>query len=854
MNPSARLLSLALSVLTLTASTTLFAQEKPRESIDDPAQIKKAHDMVEEGLKKRNLSAKTLTDEQIVKAMQAGIEFLFKWQKVDNWESAETWAKDPKEGTMTGGETALVLLALLECGKSLDDPRLKFRSPELAPVVEYVTNLQSDRTYVLAMQTLALSELPPSPDQKYTQSINHAKDQLISILDQNAIYGYSTKKENNPPLPALMTLFKLPYRGKNLRFSWQWDNSNSQYALLGIWAAADAGVSVSSEYWNVQDAVWRYLQCKAGGWTYNVPINEPIRARDYTDPKSPGILYSATALQTRTMTAAGLASLYITQEFLDTAARLEPRTDPNIANGLKMFTEQLDPLLPNNYYLYGIERVGLASGYKYFDKTDWYREVAATLLASQTPEGSWRYGNGVAVSANVGTAYALLTLARGRNPILFNKLQYDGPWNARYRDTANFTHWASKTFERPLNWQIVNLQVPGDEWLDAPILMITGSKDPKFTPEQLAKLRAFVDGGGLIFSNADGGNDTFTAAIKKYATLLANNVYEMRLLPKDHPAYNVFYDIKNPPPLFGLSNGSRELWIHSTMDMGAAWQCKTFDNKLAFQIPSNIYFYASGKAKLRARLQPLTPTGGEEKHSLTVGRLQYAGNWDPEPGAWTRFARIAKADWSTGVTVQPVKAAELDPAKTPFVHLTGTARVTFAAEDVAAMKAFVEKGGVLLIDSAGGAPAFAQTAADLVKTLDLGNLQPLPADDPLFTGKVPDPIRDFEYRGPVIKQFKGQKPTGPLMNGVAVGKHWGILLSEQDVHSGLLGSHTWIAGYQPETALPMLHNIVMIATNTEFVVPATPATTEPAATEPTTKKSPPKKPVTKKPVIQPPTK
>lgn len=59
------------------------------------------------------------------------------------------------------------------------------------------------------------------------------------------------------------------------------------------------------------------------------------------------------------------------------------------------------------------------------------------IIGQQKPEGNWdgEY------NANISIPYALLFLSRGRNPIVFNKLQYDGPWNVRPRDNA-YTEWS----------------------------------------------------------------------------------------------------------------------------------------------------------------------------------------------------------------------------------------------------------------------------------------------------------------------------------------------------------------------------------------------------------------------------
>ena len=79
----------------------------------------------------------------------------------------------------------------------------------------------------------------------------------------------------------------------------------------------------------------------------------------------------------------------------------------------------------------------------------------------------------------------------------------EGHWNQRPRDAANLMNWMSHQFERQINFQVVGIDTDAEEWLDAPVLLITGSKDPKFTNDDVEKLRQFVRMGGLIFSCAD---------------------------------------------------------------------------------------------------------------------------------------------------------------------------------------------------------------------------------------------------------------------------------------------------------------------------------------------------------------
>ena len=75
------------------------------------------------------------------------------------------------------------------------------------------------------------------------------------------------------------------------------------------------------------------------------------------------------------MTTAGLASLYITTDCVDMEPpRLVGRVVPGLDSGLAWVKEHFNTN-GDAYGLYGCERVGLASGLKYFGTTDWYRHA-----------------------------------------------------------------------------------------------------------------------------------------------------------------------------------------------------------------------------------------------------------------------------------------------------------------------------------------------------------------------------------------------------------------------------------------------------------------------------------------------
>ncbi|MCL2639769.1 MAG: DUF4159 domain-containing protein, partial [Phycisphaerales bacterium] len=493
-----------------------------------------------------------------------------------------------------------------------------------------------------------------------------------------------------------------------------------------------------------------------------------------------------------------------------------PKPDKHIDNGLAWLTKQYNGG-GSLYYMYGVERVGLSSGMKFFGNQDWYKVGATRLVKSQHPQGSWHDHGSV-----VGTCYGLLFLARGRNPVVFNKLQHEGRWNARPHDNAYVTRWLSKRYEKPINWQIVNLQSSPEEWLDAPILLITGSTDPKFTKEDINKLRWFVNSGGMIFSTADGGTKdgaNFSTAVKKYASEIVNKKYEMRQLPRTHELFSreLGADIGNTMPLMGMSNGVRELWIHSAADVGADWQMRKFSSK-NFELAAALYFYASGRASLKSKLQPTiyADAAATPEKTVELARIDYPNNFDPEPGAWQRLARLVRANAKTQVNISNVAIAALDPKKHPIAHLTGTAKHVFTDADVAALAAYTEGGGLLFIDAAGGSADFADSARALIKAMYPNeSLARHSGSHPIFAGNMPNgaPISEIQFR--TYGSLKLQRRiTAPAIDTIETNNRTRVLFSAWDICSGFLPVNTWgIIGYSPATAEAIGRNILLYSLN-----------------------------------------
>jgi hypothetical protein len=774
------------------SNTFLLQRQGAQLPVDDPAQKGKDAGPAEAP---PAFPSERLHYDEIENALKKARAFLYAQQKNGNWDlpargkrpmpnaRGEVNVMDIQNSSQWGGLSALATYALLASGENDQDPKMM-------AAIEWLKKANIIGTYGVAMRAQVWNAMPNVKKKEYIKNAKRDRDLLMACKRSDEEFRGRFHYEPNDT---------------------GYDHSASQYGVLGMWACNQVGAEVPGAFWKEVETAWIKDQDKSGGWNYG-------------DDFSPRPAVSAS------MTAAGIATLFITGDMLHGDEGIDCRGNiphKQIDAGIKWINGHYDTVFSGNwpfYTLFGIERIGLASGYKYLGSVDWYKHGAMRLVATQMEDGSW--GTGVS-----DTCFAILFLVRGRNPVVMNKLQYEieqfgdkvkeANWNQRPRDAANFTKWLSKQLERDLNWQIVNLNNPVEDLHDAPILYIAGNQPLVFTAAQEEKLRLFVQQGGLIVGNADCGHAGFVTTFKKLGAKLFPP-YEFRELPANHLIYSALFDRKKwkgPVTVQGLSNDARELMILiPSGDPARLWQTGTYlGREVGHELMANIFMYVSEKRDLRFKGESwvVTPDAAIiPAKSIKLARLEYAGNWNPEPGGWKRLAAILRNESKIGLAADTVKLGDGTLAKGGYkvAHLTGSGKFKLTDGQRAELKTFVEGGGTLLLDAVGGNGEGATSLEAEIAAIAPGKLEILKPDHEIYA-QLGIPADAIAFRPYAMKLELGHA-KGPRLRAYSVNKRAAIIYSQEDLSVGLVGEPIdGIVGYTPQSATALMKSMVLYGAN-----------------------------------------
>ena len=117
-------------------------------------------------------------------------------------------------------------------------------------------------------------------------------------------------------------------------------------------------------------------------------------------------------------------------------------------------------------------------------------------------------------------------------------------------------------------------------------------------------------------------------------------------------------------------------------------------------------------------------------------------------------------------------------------HLTGTGRFTLTPARRSALKQFVDAGGTLIIDAAGGDVVFADSAENELNAIFHAAGAPLDENHLVFNypGNRIDPIGWRAYAADKVRDRRRAK-----LRGINVGRRTAVYFSREDLSAGIVG-------------------------------------------------------------------
>jgi hypothetical protein len=356
-------------------------------------------------------AAAQVDQKRIDAAIKKGVEWL------------KTAPSPPHEHSKAEHSDELILWTFIHAEVAPSNPRYK-------ALLERVLADEPHQTYKVALQAMCLEEIDRV---KYQGRIAHCGQHLLDNQCTNGQWSYGSPTPAPKDLPAPVASGggepkptggvrefggekkPKPKIVKKIALKRQrdggggGDNSNSQYAALGLRACFDAGIMFPEDAIHLAVKWWMESVNAPEGKDPNAVASGPggvAQGWDYSKGQEGGSYGS--------MTAGAVGSLVI----YDYMLKKDWKRNPLVKNGMAWLNANYsvteNPKRGGGwhyYYLYGLERAAILFDTNLIGNHDWYLDGCKYLLDAQKGDGSWNGGTW-------DTCFAILFLKKATRPLV----------------------------------------------------------------------------------------------------------------------------------------------------------------------------------------------------------------------------------------------------------------------------------------------------------------------------------------------------------------------------------------------------------------------------------------------------
>jgi len=732
-------------------------------------------------------------------------------------------------GGQSCGLSALCVLSLLNSGVSRDDPAI-------SKAMKYLRSFEPNETYSVSLQTLVYCQLGAAAD--------------LPRIRRNVQWLVETQKREGS--------------GQGRVGGWSYgrrigsgDPSNSQFALLALGAAKDRGIEVEGDVFERALEYWKVLQRGDGGWAYG--SSQPT---------------------TGSMTSAGIASILIARGGVSgTSSRIEGglirccgsvnEGDDPVEQALTWmgdhFSVEVNPggdSMTFYYYLYALERVGRLSGRRFIGGHDWYREGAEQLLEQHDPfQGFWSGAAPMENNRDIATSFALLFLSKGKRQVVAGQLQYKSDradaWNSHPEGLKQLVRQVERDWGRDLTWQTIRAEaadgaiVSLESLLQTPVLLIRGREALRLPDTLVENLGAYIEQGGTIFFEADGGDgcgdaSAFEASVNE---LCAKWFDDARLdrLPPTHP---VWFAEREVPPA-AITNIDKNFWVYGVQaccrtavfyvpnSLSCRWELshsidgsKTVSDNvrsqidLALRIGENVIAYATGR-ELKDKLEErLVIDGGDppepNRTTIEIAMLSLGAAGEEARRAIPNATELIREKLQIDLSAakEPIGLDANSLGSVPILWLHGRTAFELSDSERKTLREYLDNQGMIFATSICGSEAFSESfRREMSIMLPESPLQRMEPSHPALTQSA---YGGFDIQSITIRtpndRGRGQviqtRESAPLIEYAVVDNMAAVFFSSLDVSCALESPNSvQCPGYSTEDAAKIVANMLLYGLN-----------------------------------------